>query len=219
MDPRSDNNWRPLLPRVGMRSPSPTINESRRPRSKLACEPCRKKKIKCSGVRPVCARCSELDINCVYAVDSGDESRRMTLKKKFDRVEDERDQLQDLFDLLCTSLAAEAEELFRRLRTSRDPLAVLQMVRQAHLLLSEPDPTSPTVSIPEVEKLDKDALRRSAFKLRAHPWTTAAGDGIVSSLTSSFFAWDGSYLVFPTRSDEYGNVKQVETPVVMTSLG
>ncbi|KAK7178312.1 hypothetical protein PSPO01_15644 [Paraphaeosphaeria sporulosa] len=122
-------------------------------------------------------------------------SRRMTLKKRFNQVEDERDQLQDLFDLLCTSPAAEAEELFRRLRTSRDPSSVLQMVRQAHLLLSEPDPTARAVSIPEVETLDKDALRRSAFKLRAHPWTTAAGDGIVSSLISSFFAWDGSYLV------------------------
>ncbi|KAF1969360.1 hypothetical protein BU23DRAFT_438119, partial [Bimuria novae-zelandiae CBS 107.79] len=108
----------------------------------LACEPCRRKKTKCSGVRPVCARCNELNIHCVYAVDSGDESRRMTPKKKFDRVEDERDQLQDLFDLLCTSPDAEAEELFRRLRTSRNPLSVLQVVRQAHLLLSEPDPTS-----------------------------------------------------------------------------
>jgi len=150
---------------------------------------------KCSGARPVCGRCNELDINCVYAVDSGDESRRMTLKKRFNRVEDERDQLRDFFDLLCTSPAAEAEELFRRLRTSRDPSLVLQMARQAHLLLSGPGPTSRNVSIPEVETLDQDALRRSAFKLRARPWTTVAGDGIVSSLISSFFAWDGSYLI------------------------
>jgi hypothetical protein len=142
---------------------------------------------KCSGTRPVCGRCNELNINCVYAVDSGDEFWRITLKKRFNRVEDERGQLRDFFDLLCTSPAAEAEELFRRLRTSQDPSLVLQMARQAYLLLLEPGPTLQNVLILEVETLNKDALHQSAFKLRARPWTTVAEDGIVSSLISSFF--------------------------------
>jgi hypothetical protein len=119
----------------------------------------------------------------------------MTLKKRFNRVEDERDQLRALFDILCTQPDAEAVELFRRLRTSQNPLSVLQVVRQAQLLLPELGPTSQTASNPEVEELDRVTLRRSAFKLRAYPWTTGAGDGIVSSLISSFFAWDGSYLI------------------------
>ncbi|BDD62685.1 hypothetical protein MAP00_007646 [Monascus purpureus] len=39
----------------------------RRRRFAKACDPCRRRKVRCSGVRPVCARCSRLAITCVYA--------------------------------------------------------------------------------------------------------------------------------------------------------
>lgn len=39
----------------------------RRRRFAKACDSCRRRKVRCSGVRPVCTRCSRLAITCVYA--------------------------------------------------------------------------------------------------------------------------------------------------------
>ena len=118
----------------------------------------------------------------------------MTLKRRYDRVEAERYQLQELFNLIREQPDTEAYEIFRRLRTSSDPLQVFRLVRQAHLLIPNPDPVSRVTARPDVEKIDSEALKGSALKLHARPWTTVVGDGLVSSLTSSFFSWDGSYL-------------------------
>ncbi|KAF9425998.1 hypothetical protein BGZ94_007031 [Podila epigama] len=38
----------------------------KRKRLTQACDPCRKKKIKCDGIKPSCANCAKLDINCTY---------------------------------------------------------------------------------------------------------------------------------------------------------
>jgi hypothetical protein len=109
-------------------------------------------------------------------------------------VEEERDQLKELFDLIRDQPDTEAHEIFRRLRTSSNPLHVFRDLRQANLLLPNPDPVSQVIGNPQVGAIDSEALRSSALKLRARPWTTVAGDGLVSALISSFFAWDGNYL-------------------------
>ena len=109
-------------------------------------------------------------------------------------MEAERDQLRELLNLIREQPDTEAHEIFRRLRTSSDPLQLLRFVRQAHILIPNPDPVSRLSPHPEIEKIDSEALRWSPLKLRARPWTMVAGDGLVSSLISSFFAWDGSYL-------------------------
>jgi hypothetical protein len=118
----------------------------------------------------------------------------MTLKRRYDRVETERDQLQELFNKIREQPDAEAYEIFRRLRTSANPLHVFRDLQQADLLLPNPDPVSQLVGNPHVARIDSEALKWSALKLRARPWTTVASDGLVSSLVSSFFAWDGSHL-------------------------
>jgi hypothetical protein len=48
-----------------------------------------------------------------------------------------------------------------------------------------------------LESFDLDALSTNNLKLQAQPWTTVAGDGLVSELLSSFFAQDNwFYLSF-----------------------
>jgi len=69
----------------------------------------------------------------------------------------------------------------------------LKFIKEADLLLSEPSSSSSRILDPRVRKLDLDALRDSPIKVRAYPWTTVAGDGLVSSLISSFFAWDNPF--------------------------
>jgi hypothetical protein len=44
-----------------------------------------------------------------------------------------------------------------------------------------------------LQKLDGQALLESPIKVRAHPWTDVADDGLVSELVNSFFAWDNSF--------------------------
>lgn len=41
-----------------------------------ACEPCRHRKTKCSGERPVCKHCEDFKINCVYADGKRDRVRK-----------------------------------------------------------------------------------------------------------------------------------------------
>ncbi|KAJ6287481.1 hypothetical protein J3E71DRAFT_209112 [Bipolaris maydis] len=203
MDSQPRRILKPLLPSTGPKPNRPILVAPKRLKRIVACEACRVKKTKaslfhilinCSGERPICSRCKTLDIDCEYAVESGDENRRVTLKRRYDQVEAERDQLRELFDLIRERPDTEAYEFFRRIRTSSDSVQVLRLVRQAHILLPNPTPTSPVSSHPEIEKLDSEALRRSPLKLRARPWTLVARDGIVSSLVSSFFAWDGNYM-------------------------
>lgn len=41
-----------------------------------ACEPCRQRKTKCSGERPICKHCEEFSISCVYADGKRDRNKR-----------------------------------------------------------------------------------------------------------------------------------------------
>ncbi|KAJ5062233.1 hypothetical protein J3E74DRAFT_473850 [Bipolaris maydis] len=191
MDSQPRRILKPLLPSTGPKPNRPILVAPKRLKRIVACEACRVKKTKASLFHILI---NTLDIDCEYAVESGDENRRVTLKRRYDQVEAERDQLRELFDLIRERPDTEAYEFFRRIRTSSDSVQVLRLVRQAHILLPNPTPTSPVSSHPEIEKLDSEALRRSPLKLRARPWTLVARDGIVSSLVSSFFAWDGNYM-------------------------
>ncbi len=76
------------------------------------------------------------------------------------------------------------------MRVASDPLHVLKYVRDAELLLNIP-PTSESATIEQrLADFDAVAFDESIIKVAAQPWTTVVGDGIVSSLVSSFFMWD-----------------------------
>lgn len=119
-------------------------------------------------------------------------SRTSALKRKCDTLQDENERLRELFGLLRQKSKPEALDILLRIRNSEDPLAVWRSIKDAELLL----PWSPSASgsrDSRIEKMDADALAGSRVKVRAQPWTSLAGDGIVSDLVSSFFAWDNSF--------------------------
>jgi hypothetical protein len=150
---------------------------------------------KCNNEQPTCERCKVLDLPCEYAVGPADKSRKAALQKRLDLIEHERNDLRDLLDLIQTRPDDEAAEIFRRLRAERSPIEILQSIRQASLLLPNPDPVSRLQGYPQIDALDAECSKCSPLKLRARPWTTVAGDGIISSLISKFFAWDGAYML------------------------
>jgi hypothetical protein len=126
-------------------------------------------------------------MECVYSAGQG-ETRSLALKRKYSSIETEVDQLRELLNFVHSRPKVEALEIFNRIRLGRDPIEVLRFIKQADVLL----PTSPINTSngdPRLVKLDLDALEDASIKVRARPWTTVAGDGIVSELVSKHFGY------------------------------
>ncbi|KLJ05967.1 hypothetical protein EMPG_10580 [Blastomyces silverae] len=66
----------PRLQRPGQSQSSPA---SERQRVSHACDPCRKRKSKCDGLRPVCSRCRDQEIACVYLDGKREKMKRSVL--------------------------------------------------------------------------------------------------------------------------------------------
>ncbi|KAF4972339.1 hypothetical protein FSARC_1061 [Fusarium sarcochroum] len=145
----------------------------------------------CDGKKPNCSRCSSKSEPCSYEAPP----IPMAVKKKYDSVMLENKQYRELFNAIHKKPDHEAREIFNRLRTSNQPLSVLESVRQAEVLLPSPA-TSAWMSDPQLARLEQKALQSSAIQVPAKPWTVIAGDGIVSELVTDFFTWDNSYM-FP----------------------
>jgi hypothetical protein len=130
----------------------------------------------------------------------------MTLKRKHNAVEQEVQDLRLIYDLIRNRSEQEAYEIFKRIRQTSDPLELLRFVKEADMLLSTVTPTSIPESgspDPRVQKLDADALEKSPIKVSALPWTTVAGDGIVSELLSEYFTYENIFLFPAIHQEEF----------------
>ncbi|KAI0516950.1 putative C6 transcription factor [Xylaria bambusicola] len=175
-------------------SPDPPPSKSRKGRSSVlvACEPCRRLKAKCDGERPSCRRCRSKGQECVYELPEDALSRSSARKEIANRLQRENSDLRSLLHDLSSRPDAEAYNIYRRLRLTDDPISLTHSIRQAELLL-------PTVMVDgdefsTLQQLEANALDGSVIKVPAQPWTTVAGDGIVSELISAWFKWDGAFL-------------------------
>ncbi|EXA31588.1 hypothetical protein FOVG_17130 [Fusarium oxysporum f. sp. pisi HDV247] len=81
------NRYRPLLPNTtpgssstedtsGSQSQSSLSGLIKIPRvgTRMACESCRKKKMRCNGGRTMCKRCIETTTDCIYRTDKEEKS-------------------------------------------------------------------------------------------------------------------------------------------------
>lgn len=123
-------------------------------------------------------------------------------------LEEENDQYQELYRLLQQRRQQEAQDIFHRIRTSQNPLHVLQAIRDANVLL--PQLASPILGEvdPRLRKLDREALDSAPFKVHARPWTVVEDDGIVSELISGFFEVDDLYYIPAIDRDTFLNEMQ-----------
>lgn len=64
------------IPRLRRDSDNNSSATTEKHRVAHACEPCRKRKTKCSGERPVCKHCEESQIICAYADGKRDRTRK-----------------------------------------------------------------------------------------------------------------------------------------------
>ncbi|KAF5234649.1 hypothetical protein FANTH_12001 [Fusarium anthophilum] len=202
MDPQEARRLVPILPAQQIsgyiygedHSPGPSSPPHRLRKRVLvavACEGCRRKKAKCDGRKPTCSRCFSKSEACSYETPSVP----VAVQKKYDILLVENQQYRELFDAINKKPECEAQEIFNRLRSSDQPLAVLESMRQTEALLPKAS-TNTWDSDPRLAFFDKKAFELSAIQVPARPWTTVAGDGIVSELITDFFTWDNSYM-FP----------------------
>ncbi|OAA51725.1 Zn(2)-C6 fungal-type DNA-binding domain protein [Metarhizium rileyi] len=200
----------PLMP-----SPSTAITPNSKNNEKLAfarqkrrqvssaCANCRKRKEKCDDKRPTCGACARRGVTCNNDIKEDDPANAVALRHRNMSLKKENEQLRELFRLLHTLPAEDGQEVLSKLKTADDPIQVLRSVQQAKLLINNPNPNSSSYGAlldSRLERLDLLALRESAIRVDAKPWTAVAGDGIVSELVSSFFNWDDAlYLPFLDR--------------------
>ncbi|CAD0096653.1 unnamed protein product [Aureobasidium vineae] len=90
----------------------------------------------CDGVRPTCQPCARRYEDCVYDVEANT-TRSNALKRKNEELAKENTQLRRLYDFLLNRPLVEAEEIFRRIRSTQDPLEVLRHVTTADMLMAQ----------------------------------------------------------------------------------
>ncbi|TGJ84557.1 hypothetical protein E0Z10_g4206 [Xylaria hypoxylon] len=106
-----------------------------------------------------------------------------------DKLHLENLELRELLHHLSTLPEPEAYDIFQRLRLVDDPIDLALSIRQAELLLPI-GASEDSDKLTTMQGLEFGALGGSPVNVPARPWTTVAGDGIVSELISAWFKWD-----------------------------
>ncbi|KAL6861931.1 N-terminal fungal transcription regulatory domain-containing protein [Trichoderma novae-zelandiae] len=116
-------NYIPITPKLaqdsndaGSTSSEAAENKRRRVSVSVACNACRRKKIRCDGRRPVCSACESTTTNCLYRDDSGlsEESHSLLL---------------DVFRTLNSLPDNQILERVRSLKREIDPSVILSSLR------------------------------------------------------------------------------------------
>ncbi|KAJ4507579.1 hypothetical protein HRR83_004159 [Exophiala dermatitidis] len=138
-----------------------------------ACEPCRHRKTKCSGERPVCRHCQDFKIACFYA-----DGKRDRVKKQFgtmtEKVADYERLLNDLMNrvneqdarMIRAALEKEAtldgEDTARYDATETNTLATIDAEREQSESGAESDASAGAGSTGALDRTDEDFTREQA---------------------------------------------------------
>ncbi|KAF6824173.1 Nitrogen assimilation transcription factor nirA 5 [Colletotrichum musicola] len=139
--PRPEVSFRPILPAQptsdGPRVPSGPQRPLKPPRQPVlvACLQCRKRKVKCTGTRPVCFRCSSQGLDCEWDTEP-DTTRLKSLRRRNEELEKENEDLREFISFLYSRPRDEALEIFNWLRSTGNALQVLELVRVGDMLLN-----------------------------------------------------------------------------------
>ncbi|KAF5591473.1 nitrogen assimilation transcription factor nit-4 [Fusarium pseudocircinatum] len=134
---------RPLLPAERRSEPLPpppkrTITQRRLNPVLAACEPCRKCKVKCSGERPVCRRCLQRKLACIYVARPG-ETRSQALNRCSHNTSEGSSQRSSVYEELVGLLKnlpdQDAQAILQRLRSGTDAASVVNQARAGNVLL------------------------------------------------------------------------------------
>ncbi|KAJ5123873.1 uncharacterized protein N7515_007698 [Penicillium bovifimosum] len=165
---------------------------ARTKKATTACEACQKRKSKCVGDEP-CEPCRKAKTECKVNADN-DGRRRITLKRKIESLELDRDLLVRLVEAIRNDDDHQTPDVLNLIR-SNAPLEEIRLCladgqserRGSHPKMSRPSPTR----YMNVNRIADIPL----FQVPAHPWTSITqDDAFVSHLISLYFTWQHSSL-------------------------
>lgn len=104
----------------------------------VACESCRKRKMKCDGNRP-CVKCRQRGITCQFETQDG-ETHYQATKRKFEAMSQAHDMYAELFHILGTTSDQQAADIFRSIRSGYRVPAILKFLETGDVNAVMPDP-------------------------------------------------------------------------------
>ncbi|TDZ44822.1 Nitrogen assimilation transcription factor nit-4 [Colletotrichum trifolii] len=208
---------RPLLPLASAGPPAPVqaAPKRKRPQVSAACNGCRKRKVKCDGVRPICYACSVAKTPCVYPVPEG-LSQREAQKQKLSHVSKAHESSRRVLELLRASGDGSSQDILEQLQLSEHLDETIQSIADASLLLPRYDNRRASLAEPEASptRLDHPTSGPNARRLTGSSegsprllvagdepesgpilpvsrWTTVSQDDkMLSNLINLFWTWE-----------------------------
>jgi hypothetical protein len=139
-------------------------------------------------MRPSCDRCAKKGETCEYGADP-DTPRSLASRQKHQTLQSEVDRLRQFFSYIRDVSETQAEVVYRRLRTASVPQHLDRVIE---------DPTFSSIqnlSRSGTKDFESTTLASNVTRDHAQPWTTLAGDDLVSELISAFFTHDHCFRI------------------------
>ncbi|OAQ59299.1 fungal zn(2)-Cys(6) binuclear cluster domain-containing protein [Purpureocillium lilacinum] len=140
---------RPLLPRLlpaGVNPPASDVvvkrlqqNRRRFNITRVACEPCRKRKSKCDAQHPTCSGCARRQVDCQYETLRAGGSRYEALKRSYEDAKHDLAAYRYLIHVLTTASEEVSQAIIRRIKTSASIPSIHRSVLEARLVLEVRD--------------------------------------------------------------------------------
>lgn len=147
----------------------------------------------CDGNRSSCRRCIQRALICDYNVEAG-ASRSLSLRRRNETLQGEITQLRELLSQVDHAPEIEASGRPQHPTGPSELLGPPMEVETGGASAQQSSPHSRSNEPSSAsEGLGFSALSTSHLKVQAQPWTTVAGDWLVSELLSSFFAYDNCF--------------------------
>ncbi|KAK2616765.1 hypothetical protein QQS21_000377 [Conoideocrella luteorostrata] len=160
----------------------------------LACDRCRKRKVKCDGQRPSCLCCLKADTECKYT------TRGTALAQRYGGLQQSHSQLKLAMEVLCTGTEQDAVNALKRMREAQSHENIIlgdyTTTLQRPLLFSDQGPASVTSfqergiahhvpAAPAFPLLEQDR------PLPLSRWTTISDDDyLLTHVFKLFWTWD-----------------------------
>ncbi|KAL9488234.1 hypothetical protein ACSS6W_000511 [Trichoderma asperelloides] len=96
----------------------------------VACESCRKRKIKCDGSRPRCSSCESRELMCQYPSAYRGENFTAALKRRCMEENEKTTSFQEIFSTLQSCSDRDAMNMFNLVRQGVDPKYLLKQMKE-----------------------------------------------------------------------------------------
>lgn len=148
--------------------------------------------LKCDGVRPSCKRCTKRKITCTYDVEPGT-SRLLSLRRKNEALQNEIDRLHEVVNYIHQDPEARVLETHQQSRKAVSPTEMTPHKDNDSFIHPNTSSSSDHTLAPVSEDPESIAIIESTLKVQTRPWTSIAGNELVSELLSSFFVYDNCF--------------------------